>query len=466
MITVQSPQVLRPKQYATQRKDVSIPYNFSPRVYQEQDVFRQLFPHHYPDLRLLGTPRRKRICLLWHRRAGKDKSLVNAIALAAFEEVGNYLYLLPQQNQAKKVIWRGIDGSGFRFRDHFHPSIVQKIYESELLIELKNGSTVQFGGTDNYDAWMGTNPVGIIFSEYSLQDPMAWQYFRPILVENGGWAVFNYTARGKNHGYDLYHNALRNPKEWYASLKTIEDTQREDGTPVVSVDQYLQEIAEGMPEPVARQEFYCDFEAALFGSYYGDLMTKAYAEGRIGFFPADPALPVYTAWDIGLDATAVWFAQAVNGHPVLVDYIENVNTKFTESCQEVLAKPYIYAEHFGPHDIVNRNPEMETRKQTAANLGIDFVVTPRQAVADGIEAVRNLLPRCRFDDTNAERGVDMLKSYERQYNDKLQRFMDNPLHNYASHGADAFRILALNWTDSMGDESWFNKNLAVKTETY
>ena len=288
-----NPQVLRTPTSATQAQ-VSLPHLYKPRHYQNEDLFRPLFPHHYSDLRAQGITRKNLIVLLWHRRAGKDLSSISALALAAYEEVGNYLYLLPEQTQAKKIIWRGIDKEGIKFIARVPQQIIKKTYESEMLIELLNGSTIQIGGADNYNSWMGTNPRGIINSEYSLQDPMAWVHFQPILIENGGWSVFIFTARGKNHGYDIYNTALSQPDHWHCSKKTIDDTFKPDGTPVVTQEQYLQAIANGMPEPLARQEFYCDFEAALIGAYYGTLMEKARAENRIGHFPHDPAKPVYT----------------------------------------------------------------------------------------------------------------------------------------------------------------------------
>ena len=451
-----APQIIKPP-VQQQANAVTLPHLFTPRGYQTDDLFRPLFPHHYPDLRMLDVPRKKRILAVWHRRAGKDKSIVNALTLAAYEEVGNYVYLLPQQTQAKKIIWRGIGGDGVRFIDHIPQQIIKKKYDSELLVELINGATIQVGGSDNYDSWMGTNPIGIVMSEYSLQDPMAWQYFRPILVENGGWAAFIYTARGKNHGYDLYNIAKKNPDIWHCSLKTIEDTHRPDGSPVVTQEQYLQEIADGMPEPMARQEFYCDFEAALFGSYYGDQIAKAYAEKRVTFVPHDPGKPVYTAWDIGLDANCIWYAQASDtGKPQLIDYYEAVDERWTDTLiNAVQGKNYNFAAHFAPHDIKQRDAEKNNvRLETAANMGIDFIVTERGSRDEGIEEARRLLPQCVFDAEHCERGLDCLRSYERVYDDKLQRFRDQPVHNWASHGSDAFRILAMNWEDNMGDESW------------
>lgn len=463
------PTLLRPRGDAVAQQAVSLPFNFVPRGYQEEHLFRPLFPHHYADLRMLGVPRKNRICLVWHRRAGKDKGLINALTMAAWEEKGNYLYLLPEQTQARKVIWRGIDRDGFRFLDHIPDALCKAKYSSEMLCELVNGSTIQIGGADSYNSWMGTNPRGIAFSEYSLQDPMAWDYFRPILVENGGFAVFNYTVRGKNHGYKLAQIAEKNPKVWHYSFLTIHDTKRPDGKPIISHEQYLEEIESGMPEAIARQEFLCDWEAALFGSFYGDLIELLYKKKQIGFFPYDPTKLVFTFWDIGLDANAIWFAQEdEGGSPRLVDYYEKVNEKFSETIKAVLQKPYAYGDHYAPHDMVNRDPEGEKQRlNTAANLGIDFIVTPRGSREDGIEAVRQLLPKCRFneglqeDGGGVDRGLDCLRSYERKWDERLQRFLDAPIHNWSSHGSDAFRIMAVNWQDGMSSEAWFTKKLPV-----
>jgi len=447
----------------TRGKELDLPYNYVPRAYQVEDLFRPLFPHHYTDLKILDTPRKKRLCLVWHRRAGKDKSLINAMALAAYEEVGNYLYLLPEQTQAKKVIWRGIDGSGFRFIDHIHPSLIKNTYSSELLIEMVNGSTIQFGGSDNYDSWMGTNPKGMVFSEFSLQDPMAWQYFRPILLENGGWAVFNYTARAKNHGWTLLQTAQKNPQTWHWSIKTIDDTEREPGVPVITREDYLQEIEEGMPQAIADQEFYCDFNAALFGSYYGELMTKAEKDGRIGFFPHDPGKLVHTAWDMGNDANVVWFIQKNGSGFNAIDYYEEPNVKFSEVCAAVVDRPYTYGVHLGPHDSGNRDPEHNTRLNTAADMGIDIERLPRTSRDDGIESVRQFLPRFNFNEVATERGLEALRSYERIYDDKMQRFRETPIHNWASHGSDAFRMFCVGWHDSMDSTSWTDSVYDVDT---
>lgn len=215
--------------------NIELPYQYTPRDYQLglwQHMVPEIFATEEEKLLGLVPDPVKRAVLVWHRRAGKDKSMINLMATrAVMDTPGNYVYLLPEQTQAKKIIWRGIGADGVRFIDHFPEQLVRKKYDSELLVELINGATVQIGGSDNYDAWMGTNPRGIIFSEYSLQDPAAWNYFRPILAENKGWAVFIYTARGHNHGYELRNVAKAKMEEgdptWYYSELTVDDTKNE-----------------------------------------------------------------------------------------------------------------------------------------------------------------------------------------------------------------------------------------------
>src|SRR6185312_14576271 len=171
---------------------INLPHNFKPRPYQ------------IPVLRALDGGA-KRVVAVWHRRAGKEKTFINYTAMAAAcDRVGTYFYLFPTYTQAKKAVWDGRDRDGFPFIGHFPPEIVAKKNEQELKITLTNGSIFQLVGSDNIDAVMSTNPIGCVFAEYALQDPRAWDYVRPILRENGGWAIFDFTPRGKNHGYQIY----------------------------------------------------------------------------------------------------------------------------------------------------------------------------------------------------------------------------------------------------------------------
>ncbi len=430
--------------------EIILPYKYTPRDYQE-GLWRAAFPAWYG----LSIEAAKRYVLVWHRRAGKDKTTINFVACKAIEEVGNYLYMAPEQTQVKKIIWQGIGSDGMKFIDHIPWSLIKKKYEKDMLIELINGSTIQLGGSDAYDSWMGTNPLGIVFSEYSLQNPQAYNYFRPILVENGGWAVFMYTPRGHNHGYDMRNIALAetekgNPDYYYSEIDVTQSI-RADGSPVISEKDIEDEVTAGMPEELVRQEFYNSFDSGNMGAYYADIIEKL--RGRmpsgIGHYPYDPTRPVITAWDLGIhDATAVWFVQPYEGGPRVIEYYEERNLPLTDHIRYVLSRPYYYLEHLAPHDIMVRSYETgKTRKELALDLGLDFTVVPKLHVDDGIEAVRALLPRCTFHESETLTGVEALFGYERAWDERLVRYRNSPTHNWASHGADAFRVLATGWVD-------------------
>lgn len=264
---------------------ITLPHNYSPRTYQTPFLSAM-------DRGLL------RAVLVWHRRAGKDKTLLNFTVKKMFERVGVYFYLFPTYAQGKKIIWDGVDGDGFRFLSHFPPEIIESKNDTEMKVKTRNGSVFQIIGTDNYDSIMGTNPVGCVFSEYALQDPRAWDYIRPILRENGGWAVFNFTPRGKNHGNDLFEMARENP-EWFCQRLTVDDTIRPDGSPVLSREDMDKERAEGMDEELIRQEYYCSFDMGVQGAYFFKQIQTAEEDGRVTGVPYDSRLEVDTWWDLG-----------------------------------------------------------------------------------------------------------------------------------------------------------------------
>ena len=175
---------------------ISIPHEWEPR------------PHQLPFFKAMDSGA-KRACIVWHRRAGKGAATLNFTAKEMFKRVGTYWHLFPVQTQARKAIWSGIDSEGRSILGQVFPDAIRKRTSSqEMLIELVNGSTWQLTGSDNYNNLVGSNPVGVVFDEWSLCDPNAWGYIRPILAENGGWAVFIYTPRGKNHGHSLYQICL------------------------------------------------------------------------------------------------------------------------------------------------------------------------------------------------------------------------------------------------------------------
>lgn len=231
---------------------VTIPYKFKPRPYQ------------LPFLKAMDSGF-KRAILVHHRRAGKDKACWNFTIKKAFQRVGTYFYFLPEFSQAKKVIWDNIDNDGFRMLDHIPKEVITNINATELKITLINGSVIQLMGADVFDkSGVGTNPIGVVFSEYSIQRPEIWNFVRPILAVNGGWAVFNFTPRGQNHAYQLLEMAKENPNDWFTQVLTVDDTG------VLTGDDIARERNEGMSQAMIDQEFYCKFiESAT--SFFKDI---------------------------------------------------------------------------------------------------------------------------------------------------------------------------------------------------
>lgn len=410
----------------------------------------------------------KRAVIVWHRRAGKDLFGINWTVRAMVQRPGLYWHLLPTYRQGRKVIWNGFTGEGRRFVDFFPPQLIKRRRDDEMLTEFfpigdnMAGPIHQVVGSDDIDRLVGSNPVGVVLSEYSLQNPAAWNLIRPILAENGGWAMFIYTARGPNHGYDLFKSAQANP-EWFAQKLTVDDTFKKvfdiEGNLVLGADGKAKKVhvvtpemvdddrKSGMPEELIQQEYYNSFKAPQIGSYYGDQMAKVEKEGRIREIPWEPRLKVHTAWDLGAtDMTAIWFFQVNKEWIHVLDYYE-ANNKGMEHFAKILnERDYAYGTHLAPHDVRQKiqGATVSTRLKIAKDLGIKFSVVPKGVKReDGIMGVRAILPKCIFNQQKTAVGRDCLTQYQREWDEKEKVFKKTPKHDWASNGADAFRYLAV-----------------------
>ncbi len=384
---------------------------------------------------------KKRAVLVWHRRAGKEKTCWNYLIMQACKKVGIYYYFFPHFSQGRKILWDGVDKDGYRLLHHIPIDLIDGSPNStEMKIRLKNGSLIQIIGTNNIDSIVGTNPIGCVFTEYSLQNPIAWQLIRPILVENGGWAVFNYTPRGANHGKDLYEMAKNNP-EWYCQLLTVENTN------VVSQADIQAEREADMSEDFIQQEFYCSFTLGVEGAYYAKYLQDARDDGRIGNVPLSTQSRVYTAWDIGYgDSTAIIFYQIAGQEIHIIDYYEAHGEGLPHYATVLKNKPYIYAEHFAPHDIESHAFSSGlSAKEVGANLGIKFITLPtlKLRIEDGIEALRGLFPRIWFDEKKTKFLLKCLENYRKEFDPNREVYKDRPRHDKFSHGADAARYMAI-----------------------
>lgn len=426
---------------------ITLPHNWTPRNYQ-MPVWK-----HYQG----AEPGKRGVCV-WHRRAGKDLLALNLCATKLFERVGVYWHLLPTYRQGRAIVWNGFTREGRPFLDHFPKELITGIHGNEMRIHFTNKSIYQVVGTDDINTLVGTNPVGCVFSEYSLHDPAAWQYIRPILAENGGWALFIFTFRGKNHGWKLWREATK--AGWFVDMRTAgsgeEATKREDGTPVISDAQIEDDRKSGMPEELIQQEYFNNAEAALVGAYYSQNMDLMKAEGRICTVPYDEKLPVHTAWDIGVgDQTFIIFFQLYGLEIRIIDCYHNSGEGLPHYAKVLKERPYVYEHHYGPWDIAVREfSSGKSRVETARGLGIKFRITPQHAIEDGIEQVRNIMRRIWIDGGKCEILIEALRSYRKQPESEakqytgmgrgMQVFKDGPVHDWSSHGADACRTLAWN----------------------
>lgn len=427
---------------------ITLPYNWRPRPYQI-------------GMWTAMESGCRRAVLLWHRRAGKDENSLRFLASAAMEKPATYWYLLPKAVQVRRAIWEAVNPHTGKKRidEAFPAAIIARKRDNEMVLTLVNGSSIHFLGADNFNTLVGSPPFGIIFSEYSLTNPLSWAYLQPILEENGGWAIFNFTSRGRNHAAALYESA-RLSDAWFAERLPATETG-------VFTPEQLEAIRQEMyrtygyddGEALFRQEYLCDLDAPIVGAYYARELQQAETDGRITGVPHDPAVPVFAAWDLGMDdSTAIWVAQIVGREIHVIDYCEANGHALSYYADWFRSRGYGKAQHHLPHDA--RARELGTgksREEVLASLDIGPVsIVPLQNVADGINAARTIIPQCWFDAKKCTQGLEALRNYRKEYDEVRKIYQDRPLHDWSSHAADAFRYLALSVTGHMhGGQSGF-----------
>lgn len=434
--------------------DIQLPYRWAPRPYQRTA---------WEYLRGGG----KRAALCWARRHGKDDLALHYAAVAMHERVGSYWHMLPEQSQARKAIWTAVNPhTGIKRIDEAFPlALRHKTHDQEMFIECKNGSTWQVVGSDNYNSLVGASTCGIVFSEYALANPAAWAYFRPILRENKGWAIFISTPRGRNHFYHMIQLAQREPS-WFGQIVTNDDshllTQEE-------LDADLRELQAEHGDQYGRniwmQENFCSFDAAIPGAIWADAIDRLQMSERIIEFEHRKSATVFTGWDLGrTDDTAIWFYQFRGQEIDVIDYwagsgceIYDPDVPEKSIAHILLAKAkehgYRYGTHWVPHDARPRRLGMggksilqQFRDAAKAHPALgEFAVAPRLDIQEGIAAGRKTFQSCRFHKERCDLGLQALRHYHREWDSEKKIYVDRPVHDWSSHPADAWRTLALTW---------------------
>ena len=432
--------------------DVRLPYGgWTPRDYQ-MPLWRYL--------RGGGD----RAMAVWHRRSGKDEICLHNTMLGLWDRPGNYAHCLPEFLQGRKAIWSAINPhTGKRRIDEAFPQELRAATnDNEMFLRFKNDSTWQVIGSDRYDtSLVGSSYVGLVFSEFALSHPAAWGYARPMLEENNGWGIFITTPRGRNHAHDLYKYALKTPR-WFCERLTVDDTDAmSEETLAETLAELRQLYGEDQGNASFRQELYCDWTAAVLGTYYALECVAVREEGRIAEVEALPDRPVHRAWDLGIgDDTSVWHFQAVGGQLFVLHHIANsgVGLEWWRDKLEAIEKAHGWnvglaprPDAFGGNDYVPHDAKVRewtsgrTRVETMRSLGFNPMLVPAHTIDDGINAVRRTLPLCVFHPRTETTGFAALEAYQREWDPEKKTFKDRAIHNWACHPADSFRYLALSW---------------------
>ena len=374
-----------------------------------------------------------------HRRCGKTVLCINDLiyrALTDDKEDGRYGYVSPFYSQSKTIAWD--------YLLKFSRPVLAKANQSELWVELINGARIRLFGADNPDNLRGLYLDGVVLDEYAdMKSSIFGAVIRPLLSDRNGYAVFIGTPKGHNAFWDIYQNAIKDDG-WY--VKTLRASQTgllahdelEDAKRMMSEDQYL-------------QEFECDFESAILGAFFGKEMRSITDAGRITDVPYDPLFPVHTAWDLGYsDDTTIWFYQVVHGEIHLLDYHSSNGQNIPYYVDVIKSRDYVYGTHWLPHDARAKTLASGGKsiiEQLSEKIDIkSFRIVPSLSLQDGIQAVRMALTRSWFD-FKCDEGIECLKQYQREYDDDKKMFRDKPRHDWTSHGADAFRMLAIAWKE-------------------
>jgi phage terminase large subunit len=376
-----------------------------------------------------------------HRRFGKTVAALNHLIREAVlneKETPRYAYIAPTYGQAKRVAWD--------YLVKYTTPLGGTNNISELRVDFW-GRRIQLYGSDNPDSLRGQFFDGVIIDEVGDQNPKIWtDIVRPALTDRKGWCLFIGTPKGHNHFKELRDRAEKEDGWGLLEFKASE-------TGVVD-DTELKAAKNEMGEDKYRQEFECSFDAAVEGSYFGQILNELEEKKHMQEIPREELSRTFTAWDLGMgDSTSIWVAQLVGTEVRLIDYYENHGVGLDHYVKWIRDNDYLKAEHILPHDVrVRELGTGKSRLEMLEEAGLEVKIAPRMGLDDGIQAVRRLLPRCWFNVPKVQTGLNCLRNYRRDYDEKRKIFYERPLHDWSSHGSDSFRYLALGLDE--GHSTW------------
>jgi phage terminase large subunit len=376
-----------------------------------------------------------------HRRFGKTVAALNHLIREAVlneKETPRYAYIAPTYGQAKRVAWD--------YLVKYTTPLGGTNNISELRVDFW-GRRIQLYGSDNPDSLRGQYFDGVIIDEVGDQNPKIWtDIVRPALTDRKGWCLFIGTPKGHNHFKELRDRAEKEDGWGLLEFKASE-------TGVVD-DTELKAAKNEMGEDKYRQEFECSFDAAVEGSYFGQILNELEEKKHMQEIPREELSRTFTAWDLGMgDSTSIWVAQLVGTEVRLIDYYENHGVGLDHYVKWIKDNDYLKAEHILPHDVrVRELGTGKSRMEMLEESGLEVKIAPRMGLDDGIQAVRRLLPRCWFNVPKVQTGLNCLRNYRRDYDEKRKIFYERPLHDWSSHGSDSFRYLALGLDE--GHSTW------------
>ena len=376
-----------------------------------------------------------------HRRMGKTVSAINQLirsALLCKKPKPRLAYIAPTYSQCKRIAWDYL-------LEYTRPlGAIANI--AELRVDFM-GRRISLYGADSPDSLRGIYLDGVVIDEIGDINPTIFsEVVRPALSDRLGWAMFIGTPKGNNHFKDLRDRADKSLDGWKLLEFKASETNLLD-------PQELASARNEMGDDKFKQEFECSFNAAVEGSYYGQIINDLEAKNQITTIPRETLSQTYCAWDLGMsDSTAIWVAQVVGKEIRLVDFYENHSQGLDTYVQWLRDNGWSDAVQLLPHDVVVRELGTgKSRQEMLEQAGLEITVVKKLPVADGIQAVRRILPRCWFD-KNVKQGLDALRNYRRNYDEKRNVFFDSPLHDWCSHASDAFRYLAVGLDES--DNNW------------